>query len=132
MTLYPPVLTDKNFLLYAAQNYDNPSCHDTKEWIEDIRRIKYVKKLITRYIESGNLKERLILNHLIVLSNIFPPEPLCRILYLKMQPQMPYLKPFLIMMGVLPRFIHNVKELNRIDTDSIPLDQGIVDRLRKI
>ena len=128
----PHILTDKNFLIFAGQNYDNPSCRDTKEFNDDIRRIKYIKKLITRYIESGNLKERLILNHLIVLSNVFPPEPLCRILYLKMQPQMQYLKPFLILMGLLPKYIRNVREESVIDTDLIPLDQGIVDRLRKI
>lgn len=126
------ILTDKNFLLYCASVYDNPSCRNTKEFLEDLRRIKYIKKLITRYIESGNLKERLILNHLIVLSNVFPPEHLCRILYLKMELQMKYLKPFLVMMGVLTKYINNIKETNVIDTDLIQLDQGIVDRLRKI
>jgi len=126
------VLNDKNFLIYCASVYDNPNCRDTKEFLEDLQRIKYIKKLITRYVESGNLKERLILNHLIVLSNVFPAEALARILYLKMEAQMPYLKPFLVMMGLLPRFIYNIGEINRIDTDLILLDKGIVERLRKI
>lgn len=128
----PQILNDKNFIIYAAQHYQNPSCRDTKEFMDDIRRIKYIKKLITRYVESGNLKERLILNHLIILSNIFPPEALSRILYLKMEPQFPFLKPFLLLLNILPQFIYNIKTINTIDTDMIPMDQGIVDRLRKI
>jgi len=126
------VLTEKNFIIYAAQNYRNPSCRDTDEFMEDIRRIKYIKKLLTRYIESGILKERLILNHIIVLSNLFAPEVLCRILYLKMAPQMKYLKPFLILLNVLTSKIRNVGEINTIDTDFIPLDQLIITKLREI
>lgn len=126
------LLTDKNFLIYAAQNYNNPSCQDVKEFQDDLRRIKYIKKLITRYRESGNLKERLILNHLIILGNIFPAEPLVRILYLKMSDQMPYLKPFLLLLSLLPKYIHNVGKLGAINTEDIPLDQGIVAQLRKI
>lgn len=128
----PHILTDKNFLLYAKQHYDWAKCLDEQEFYDDLRRIKYIKKLITRYTETGNLKERLILNHLTVLGNVFPPEVLIRIIYLKMQPQMPYLKPFLLLMGVLPDRIHNIQEINTIDTDLISLDQGIVDRLRRI
>lgn len=126
------VLTEKNFLIYAAQNYNNPSCSDVKEFNDDIRRIKYIKKLITRYRESGNLKERLILNHLIILNNIFLPDTLIRILYLKMADQMPYLKPFLLLLGIFPKYIRNVGKVSLVDTDMIPLDQGIVNCLRKI
>lgn len=127
-----PLLTEKNFLIYSAQNYNNPSCQDVKEFHDDIRRIKYIKKLITRYKESGNLKERLILNHLIILGNIFPPEVLVRILYLKMSDQMMYLKPFLLLLSFLPKYIQNVGKIGVVDTEHIPLDQGIVDKLRKI
>jgi len=126
------ILTDKNFLLYAAQNYQNPSCRDIHEFNEDLRRIKYIKKLITRYVESGNLKERLILNHLIVLSNVFPPEALCRILYLKMENQMIYLKPFLLMLSLLPKTIQNVRTEKIVDTDNIGIDLNIVTKLKQI
>ena len=81
-------LTDKNFLLFCAANYDNPQYYSTEDFYEDLNRIKYIKKLITRYIESGDLKERLILNHIIVLNNCFGAEVLCRILYLKLKNQM--------------------------------------------
>ena len=59
-------IDDFNFLLFCAKNYDNAQCHDTEEFYEDLRRIKYIKKLVTRYIITGDLKERLILNHLII------------------------------------------------------------------
>lgn len=126
------VLTDKSFLLYAAKHYENPACHSTEEFLEDIRRIKYIKKLITRYVETGDLKERLILNHLIVLSNVFRPEPLCRILCLKMEPQLPYVKPFLLMLNVLVDTIYNVQTVRKIETDGIPMDREIIKRLRDI
>jgi hypothetical protein len=87
---------------------------------------------VTRYVETGDLKERLILNHLIVLSNVFRPEPLCRIICLKMEPQLPYVKPFLLMLNVLVDNIRNVQAVRTIDTDLIPMDLEIVGRLRKI
>ena len=126
------VLTDKNFLLYCAQHYDNPQCHSTEEFIEDLRRVKYIKKLITRYIETGELKERLILNHLIVLNNTFQPETLCRILILKMEPHFPYIKPFLLGLGILVQYINNVKSKRSIDTDLIVMDQKIINKIRPI
>ena len=124
-------LTDENFILFCARNYDNPQCQSTDEFLEDLQRIKYIKKLITRYNESGELKDRLILNHLIVLNNVFGPEALCRILYLKMRPQFPYLKPFLILLNILPDVFYNVREEAVIKTDIIPLDDKIVRKLRE-
>ena len=130
--MIPSILTDSNFLLYAIKHYNNPCCTNTEEWADDVRRIKYVKKLITRYVETGELKERLILNHLIVLSNIYQPEPLCRILWLKMENQFSYIKPFLLMIGCLVDYILNVKIEQKIETEDIPMDQGIIVALRKI
>ena len=126
------LLTDRNFLNYASENYQNPVCSSTTEFLEDLRRIKYIKKLITRYLETGELKERLILNHIIVLNNVFKPEVLCRILYLKMAPQFKYVKPFLVFISVLQDQIIHVKEEGVIRLDFIPMDQGIIDALRKI
>lgn len=126
-------LDDSNFLLYCAKYYDNPQCHDTEEFYEDLRRIKYIKKLITRYIITGDLKERLILNHIIILNNVFGPNHVCRILFLKMEKQMKYVKPFLLLLNILPDKIHNVgKEGKVILTDEIEMDQKIIEALRKI
>ena len=124
-------LTDANFLLWCAKVYDNPCMHTTKEFMEDIDRIKYVKKLITRYIESGELKERLILNHIITLHNCFGIH-LAKIMFLKTEKHFTYIKPFLIMLNALPNKIEKVGKYDLVYTDSFPLDEGIVRALRKI
>ena len=125
-------LTDDNFLIYCAKHYDNPQCHSTEEFMEDLKRIKYIKKLITRYVENGDLKERLILNHLTILYNVFGAEHLCRILYLKMKPQYSVIKPFLIMLNIMPERLLNIKNEKIIDTNTIPMDENIVKILRAL
>jgi hypothetical protein len=125
-------LTDKNFLLFCAHHYDNAQYASTEDFIEDLNRIKYIKKLVTRYVESGDLKERLILNHIIVLNNCFGPEVLCKILYLKLFNQMKYIKPFLILLNILPDRIFNVGDEKIIETDLIGMDELIVSKLRII
>jgi len=125
-------LTDKNFLLFCATHYDNAQYASTEDFIEDMNRIKYIKKLVTRYVDNGELKERLILNHIIVLNNCFGPEALCRILYLKLKPQMRYIKPFLVLLNILPDEIRNVNDEIVVFTDEIEMDELIVHRLRKV
>lgn len=125
-------LTDDNFLIYCASRYDNARYASTEDFIEDLNRIKYIKKLITRYVEYGELKERLILNHIIILNNCFGPEVLCRMLYLKMKPQMKYIKPFLILLNIMPEFLHNVNDETIIDTNLIEMDLIIVAKLREV
>jgi hypothetical protein len=126
-------LTEKNWLLYAARHYNNPACSDVKEFLEDLKRIKYVKKACTRYETTGELKERLILNHIVILNNVFGPEALPRILFLKMEKQMKYIKPFLLLLNICPDIIWNVgKDGMSYHTDAIPMDQGIIEALRKI
>lgn len=125
-------LTDQNFLLFCAHYYDNSRYVSTEEFLEDLNRIKYIKKLITRYLVNGELKERLILNHIIVLYNCFGPEILSKILYLKMKEQMKFIKPFLLLLDILPDRIYNVDDEMVIETDTIEMDQNIVNRLRKV
>jgi len=124
-------ITDENFFVFCARHYDK-QCHSTEEFIEDLQRIKYIKKLVTRYEETGELKERLILNHLIILSNVFGPEIACKIIFLRMKEQLKYLKPFLILLNILPNKLYNVGDENIINTDVIPMDNKIVELLRKI
>jgi hypothetical protein len=125
-------LSDENFLIYAAKHYDNPHCLSTEEFLEDLKRIKYIKKLLTRYAENGDLKERLILNHLIILSNLFGAEHLCRLLYLKMRPQFKYLKPFLILLNSLPDRMYDIRDEKVIELDMIPMDDRIIEVLRNV
>ena len=125
-------LTNENFLIYAAKHYDNPQCHSTEEFIEDLKRIKYIKKLITKYVESGELRDRLILNHLIILNNVFGAIHLPRILFLKMGNQFKYVKPFLILLNVLPEKLHNIGNQTIINMDDVPMDEVIITKLRAI
>lgn len=126
-------LTNDNFLLYAAKHYDNKQCHSVEEFLEDIRRIKYIKKLFTRYEQSGELKERLILNHIIILNNVFGPVHLVRILFLKMPNHLHLIKPFLILLNILPDKVYNIgKEQKTYITDEIKMDNYIVEILRNI
>lgn len=124
-------LTHENFLIYCAKVYDNPQMTSSEEFIEDLDRIKYIKKNITRYIETKELNERLLLNHIITLHNCFGNH-LSKILYLKLKPQFYLIKPFLIMINALPNIIHNVNDEHIIYTDDIPMDLNIVKLLRKI
>ena len=117
------LLTNENFLIFCAQHYNDSKYYTDDEFIEDLNRIKYLKKLITRYIENDDLKERLILNHIIVLNNLFGPEITCKILYLKMKNHMHYIKPFLILLNILPEKIYNIDDEDVIYTDIITMDK---------
>ena len=125
-------LTNENFLIYCAKNYDNAQCHSTEEFLEDVKRIKYIKKLITRYVESEELKERLILNHLTILCNVFGPDHLNRILYLKMKNQFKFIKPFLILLNIYQDKIYNVDGESVVYLDHIDMDENIIKALRKV
>jgi hypothetical protein len=119
-------LTEENFLLYAIKNYDNPSCKGLPEFYEDLNRIKYIKRLFNRFETKKILKDRLILNHLIILNNIFGTEAAARILFYKVEPKFhSYLKSFLLYLNFLPNSIFDV------NLDKIPVDHRIINILKK-
>jgi len=124
-------LTEANALIYAAKHYDNPHFFDTIEFYEDLSRFKYLKKLFSRYEDTGEINERLVLNHLIVIYNVFGVEAATKLLFLKMDNYGSYLKPFLLLLNFLPEVISGVGGVN-ITTSDIIMDQTIVDKLRKI
>ena len=78
-------LNEKNFLLYAMQHYNNPQCIEVEEFNDDLKKIKYIKRLFNQYVAEGTLKERLLLNHIIVFYNVFPPKAATRILFYKIE-----------------------------------------------
>lgn len=105
MVLFKPQiqLTEKNFNLYAARNYINPRVLDPEEFNEDLIRFKYLKRLFSRYKEKGELQERLILNHLTVLHNVFSIEAANEMCFFKIEETMwPALKTFLLYLNLLP------------------------------
>ena len=93
-------LNDNNFSLFAAKYYNNPNCTDILEFHDDLNRIKYVKRLLKGYAESGELKERLVLNHLITLLNVFEPQACTKMLVFKLPEHVSVLKSFLSYLGV--------------------------------
>jgi hypothetical protein len=124
-------LNESNILLYAAKCYDKPNCIDS-EFDEDYKRIRYIKRLLHRYRVTGELKERLILNHLVVAQNVFGVEGSTRMLFLRIDPRdHSALKTFLIYTSAMPKVVKGIREQNIISSD-IPLDNRIVDILRKI
>jgi|TARA_R110000744_G_scaffold114315_1_gene213808 hypothetical protein len=116
-------LTSRNFELFASQHYNNPECCDIEEFKEDLTRFKYLKRLLRRYEQYDDLQERLILNHIIVLYNVFGIEAANRMMWFKVEPEHhSMLKTFLIFLNYLP-------EDAKVE---IPLDQVIIDKLRKL
>lgn len=124
-------LTEDTFELVAAKYYDNPSCCDIEEFHDDMARFRYVKRLFTKYQHSGEIKERLVLNHMIVLFNLFGAE-CTRMLFFKLEGQWQFLKPFLVYLDRLPEKIVQCGKHELVDTVGIPMDPTIVNLLRRI
>ena len=116
-------LTEQNLLLYAAKHYYNPRFSDIEEFNEDLKRFKYIKRLVNRYLENNILSERLILNHLIILFNVFDIEPALNMLEIKLDDrQWTVVKPFLVFL----KYIKNDQLVG------IQMDEKVVEALRKI
>ena len=99
--------------MFAIKHYDNPQCEGEKEFQDDLKRFKYIKRLLRKYYDTGVLKERLILNHLIVLNNVFGPDACATLLLYKIQKEYwPALKSFLLFLNVLTE-----DELKEIEED---------------
>lgn len=126
-------LDEANFFLYAAKHYENPYCYDTLEFYDDLNKFKYLKRLFSRYEETGELKERLILNHIIVLYNIFGVEATTRMLFLKLRGSYQVLKPFLVFLNYMPEVVRQIGiEGKDIISSDIVMDEVIVEKLRQI
>jgi len=122
-------LDDDNFILFAAKHYDNPQCYDSEEFYDDLKRFKYLKRLFGKYEESGELRERLILNHLIILYNVFG-DVTTKMLFYKLEEYYSYLLPFMVLLHRLPDKVRigNIT----VYTSDITMDMHIVEVLRKI
>lgn len=116
-------LNEKNLLLYASRNYYNPTFSDIEEFHEDLKRFKYIKRLVNRYIKSGVLSERLILNHLIVLFNVFGADAALNMLKVQLDEEhWPTIKPFLVFL----------KYITNEQLTGIEMDKKVIEELRKI
>lgn len=124
-------LNDDNAMLFAAKVYNKPFAIQA-EFDEDMKRFLYIKRLLSKYHTTGVLKERLLLNHFIILYNVFGIEASSRLLALKLEEKdWPVVKPFLLFLSVLPKEINKIKGKD-IYTDDITLDPKVVKTLREI
>jgi len=118
-------LNDDNFVIYAVSHYNNPQCKSIDEFNEDLLRIVYIKRLVKKYLNGGELRERLIINHIITLYNVFDIEPATKILLFKLEKNLlPVIKSFLVYLNYIKpdnkSFIH------------INMDDFIVNKLRNL
>lgn len=114
-------LNEDTFYIFAVKHYDNPSCMGTEELNEDLKRFVYLRRLLTRYKTTDELNENLILNHLIVLYNVFD-QAATDMLVFKLRDLLPYLKPFLLFL----------KRIEESELQLVVMDDVIVEKLRKI
>lgn len=116
-------LNDKNFLLYAAKNYYNPTCINSEDFFEDLKRFKYIKRLVNRYLDNDKLSEKLILNHLICIFNVFGIPAGLQILEFRLDERhWPVIKPFLIFLGAIENTQYT----------GVEQDKLVIERLRII
>lgn len=120
-------LTNDNFIFFTMRAYENPSCMGFHEFKEDLNRIKYIKRLLLKYKKNNNLKERLILNHIITLQNVFGTVNTTRILFFKIPESLHIeLKSFLYFLNYIPPFIPEVM------LDEISIDKKILEILKNV
>lgn len=124
-------ITSENYLLYAVKVYDKPNCI-MSEFKEDIKRFNYLKRLFRRYRLNKEVCDRLIINHLVVLYNVFGLEAATRLLFYKMNKEdYSALKTYLIFLNFMPNEVKGVKGQNILSSD-IPVDMTVANVLRKI
>jgi hypothetical protein len=121
-------ITEENFLLFAMHSYDNTQCATLDEFEEDLKRFMYLKKLFSRYKENGDLRERLIINHIIVLHNLFGIATTEMLFHKIDKEYWSYLVTFLVYLERMPEEVPQFG----IKLYEIPLDENIIAVLRKI
>ena len=122
-------LNEDNFLVYAIKHYYNPGSMGMSDLDEDLKRIKYVKRLLNRYKKTGEASERLILNHLVVLYNVFEDAATDMLFYKLEEEYWPELKTYLVYLHRMPLETVVTKGIKETE---IPLNQDLVELLRKL
>ena len=123
-------LNNDNIMMYAVKAYDKPNCI-MSECKEDMKRFNYLKRLFKRYRKYNELREQLVLNHLIVIYNVFGPEVASRLLFFKMaKDDYSALKTYLLFLNIMPDRVKGIKGHDIISSD-IPIDFSVAEALRR-
>jgi hypothetical protein len=124
-------LTNENVMVYSIKAYDKPNCI-MSEFKEDMKRFNYLKRLFKRYRKLSELREQLVLNHLVVLNNVFGPEVATRLLFFKMSKEdYSALKTYLLFLSCMPERVRGIKGHDIISSE-IPVDMTVANSLRQI
>lgn len=124
-------LTSDNIVLYAVKAYDRPDCI-MSEFKEDMKRFNYLKRLFQRYRKVGELRERLVINHLVVIYNVFGIEVATRLLFYKLtKDDYSALKTYLLFLNYMPSVVHGIRG-HDIQSSEISVDMKIAEVLRTI
>tara|TARA_R100001198_G_scaffold91582_1_gene69984 strand:- start:3282 stop:3659 length:378 start_codon:yes stop_codon:yes gene_type:complete len=116
-------VTEENYLIVAAKHYNNPQCSSTDEFYADLDRIKYIKRIINRYLETGELSERLLINHIVVFCNVFGIEIGVKMMAVKLDYKY---------WSVIKTFLVFLKYIEPKDLIGIDMDSNIINVLREI
>lgn len=121
-------LNEKNFLSFAMKMYDNPNCKGLEEFEEDLSRVKYVKRLLNKYKEKKVLKKRLLINHIIIMSNVFGIVATNRILFYKIEPDLHHiLKSVLHYLNFVP-----IVSIPEADLSKVPTEPSLIKSLEEL
>ena len=116
-------ITSENVNIYAIKHYDNPHCENEKEFYDDMKRFKYIKRLLRKHKDSDILKERLLLNHIIILNNLFGPEACVTLLLFKIQQEY---------WGTLKSFLLYLNMIRDDELTEVESNEEVLNVLRKI
>lgn len=123
------VLTKDNFMLYAMGNYTNPDCMGMAEFNEDLSKIKYVKRLLKKYRRSGRIRPILLLNHLVIMGNVFGQHATARMLFHKLEGEIhPALKTVLMYLN----YIDERMIFDGVAVGDVPLDMKLAEELKRL
>lgn len=125
-------LNSNTIEMYMMRQYQNMQCISIEEYQDDVRRIKYIKRLLNRYNNTGELKERLILNHVIVVYNVFGVDAATRILFYYTDKSLwPVLKTFFVFLNVMPDRVKGINGDDILESD-IAINFDVAGKLRDI
>ena len=116
-------ITTENVMMFAIKHYDNPQCEGEKEFHDDMKRFKYIKRLLRKHKDSDILKERLLLNHIIILNNLFGPEACVTLLLFKIQQEY---------WGTLKSFLLYLNMIRNDELKEVESNEEVLEALRKI
>jgi len=122
-------LNRDNFMLYAMGNYTNPDCMGMVEFTEDLSKIKYVKRLLKKYRRSGRIRTILLLNHLVIMGNVFGQHATARMLFHKLERDIhPSLKTVLLYLN----YIDERMIFDGVAVSDVPLDMKLAEELKRL